>query len=791
MLAHSIENYSLSVPSPQPPTVTYDGHEIRAFHADGTADVRLKFFVKRGDRWPMPAMQVEAWCIAVDPCHAQETVLPGWEIDSEAADVHLVYLLVKRMEQGDHRLLVRIRDYAPPFVHDPWTGDHRQVAVYGISLNVPHALAPGIYLDRYDPVGFGDDSTADLALTFVVKRPDDWPMHSIRARLGCSEDETCLVDEVVIPEWVRDPTLDSFNWQLTVSGLAIGSVQLDGTFEAEHDPWFGSPRTTTISDINLEVPEQKEFQVVWRPGTSEVNGYYLDGTASVNLSVAARQIGLAEIVTDRISGVCYSETSGAERVCHELIEALDVRIGSQDDTFELQQLRLPQGTTSMSIEAGSASGELEIHVEERFTGLSRDLWECFIDTTPEFDTTCGGFHSPYLEKWALNTVNVYRVGIEPYIEIFDEFIVTLGELTGIDYVNTDDPEKAHVEAYLGHEGHPRVLSEQGAGCIDHYLGCGSRWLSRQNRYVVDRAMISVRKRKPEWRDASISLEDEIAYIIIHEGLHALIPNSHDNRPHSPGLVDRSTLMRPHDLEMFRLLYSQFARPGMMLEDLREYVVLDEETLDYQVGLPEPELFARKVWRTLYEANSVSLEMRGSDVRGNVLDSGPLIKVHYADFLPYRSQRSKFETTSWSSIIFGWDEETWSSAGGRWTLSEDHEGRGRNYRSQVKFDFPLADPMTILRQAVFRADRIELSERGEDLIVMKAGYDRNIWPEPNIEIVVDRKSNVMRSYSVQWHFDADDRVRLPYRIEAEVIEYGAPFEIPDEILETSEYLANLE
>lgn len=790
-LEHGVENYSISVPRVRPPTVTYEGHEIQTHHADGTADVLLRLFVERGDRWPMPAFQIEAWCIAVDPCSAQETVFPGWVTDSRAADIHFVPLLVKRMAQGNHRLLVRVRDYAPPGFIDPWTGDHRQVAVYGIGFNVPRALPPEIHLDRYDLVGYSEDATANIELTFVVKRPDAWPMSSIRARLGCSQYQTCLVDEVVTPDWVRDDNLDSFLWQLTVSGIAIGSIQLDGAFEAEHHPWFGAPRTTTIADINLEVPEQKEFQVVWRPVTSQVNGYYMDGTASVDLSVVGWQIGRAESVADRISGVCYSETSGEEPVCHDLIDALDISISKEKETFEMRQLRLPQGTTPISVKAGIATGELEIHVQERFIGISRELWECFIDTSPKHGATCGGFHTPYLERWALNTVNVYRVGVEPYIRIFDEFIATVGELTGIDFVNTDDPEKAHVEAYLGHEGHERVLSKQGASCSYHHATCTSRWMSLQNGHIVDRVLISIRKRNPEWRDASISIEDAIAYITIREGLGALIPTSDDDRPHSPGLVDQSTLMRRHDMQMFRLLYSPFAQPGMMLADLREYVVLNEETLNYQAGLPEPELFARNVWRTLFEAGSISLEMMGSDVRGRALDSGPLINVNYAGFAPDHSLLTKFETASWSSIIIGWDEESWSSAGGRWTQSESHEGRGRDYRSRVNFDFPLADPMTIVRRAVFNADRIELSERGDDLIVMKAAYERDIWPKPEVEMVVDRESYEMRFYVVQWHFDADNRARLPYRLEAKVIEYGAEFEIPDEVLEKSEYLANLD
>ena len=159
----------------------------------------------------------------------------------------------------------------------------------------------------------------------------------------------------------------------------------------------------------------------------------------------------------------------------------------------------------------------------------------------------------------------------------------------------------------------------------------------------------------------------------------------------------------------------------------------------------------------------------------------------------QSKRAKFSSENWSSIIFGWDEESWSSAGGRWTMSDGHEGRGRSYRDELKFDFILADPTRMLLQYTFTSDRIEVTRQQDSLLRYTVWHhdDSTSWPVPTFEIVIDAETYVMQSYTMQWHFDADDRVRLPYSVEADVVEYGGEFEIPDEVRENSLYLANLE
>ena len=133
-------------------------------------------------------------------------------------------------------------------------------------------------------------------------------------------------------------------------------------------------------------------------------------------------------------------------------------VGSAGASLAVPGLRLPPGDNVLLVNAGDASDHIIVSVDERIV-MSRDMWDCFTDTTgipritPPYDfDTCSGFTGPRVRRWALDTVNVYREGDEDYVVVFDDALDVMADITGIEYVIVDDVGSAHVEAYLGHEG---------------------------------------------------------------------------------------------------------------------------------------------------------------------------------------------------------------------------------------------------------------------------------------------------------------------------------------------------
>ena len=454
----------------------------------------------------------------------------------------------------------------------------------------------------------------------------------------------------------------------------------------------------------------------------------------------------------------------------------------------------------LQVSAGEFSGTFDTYVPERITGMSKDLWDCFTDIEVYRGDTCGGFDEPVVHKWELDEVNVYRTGDPLYIEILDEAVASIAELTGIEYHVVDDPEDAHLLAYVGHEGHPDAVRIFGADCVF----CARAGPDPTNRYATITGAITVSRLHPDRGDAAIPLEDDIRYITNHELLHALIPVGHDNRPFSPALVDKESYIRPDDIRIFRMIYSPLVEPGMTHDELEELIVFDEDTLDYVPNAPDEftdttvafidlaqNQYSSNLWRnvekTFRDADSISLELVGIDVNGRARNPGPTLDVHYADFEGFRSRFVAFSSGSWSSIIFDVDKESWSSAGGRWTQSSEDGGRAREYLEQVRLNHILADPLRLMEIGGRWDVTSEVSPRGNDLALITFTRLSDVihWPRIAIEVLVDTTTHKIQHYMIEWQFEEDSRYR--YRVEAEVVAYDEEYEIPEEVLEQSEYL----
>ena len=671
-------------------------------------------------------------------------------------------------------------------------------------IAVPRPRPLEVEFDGYRISAKNQDHTVNAILDFTLRRPDAWPMPAIRVSLLCSSGVSCEEEHLVIPGWSalnldpdNDASVTEHGWRVSIKNLPTVPFQLDAIFDVLAGNWSGPSRTTVLETIAVATDESPDSIVNWRVENTNVQGYYMDGTARVDLSLTAEPVSSGSPVEARVSSVCLLADEMRGQECQALTNTSALMVGSAGASLVLPGLRLPPGDNVLLVNAGDASDHIIVSVDERIV-MSRDMWDCFTDTTGiprisepfDFDT-CSGFTGPRVRRWALDTVNVYREGDEDYVVVFDDALDVMADITGIEYVIVDDVGSAHVEAYLGHEGNQRVNDQLGEHCSRQH--CVHSFSSTYAHNTVDGAIISYLHSGEVELGEGTRVEESLRSVITHYTKQALLPVGHHIRPFLQGLLDPSTHLRPHDVPMYRLIYSPKAVPGMLFDDLLDLVVFEDETLDYEPSLPPADLVAFKILAEYFRAGSISVNMIGSELRGAAIIPGTRLTAQFGDYSAYESRHIKFSTESWSSIIFGFDDESWSSAGGRWTMSDGHTGRGRRYRDELKFDFPLADPTRLIFAELFATYSSQIAVNAQSQYVYKAEIqDVNTrWPKPNIEIVIDPETYRMVSYTLEWHFDAEDGVRLPYRVEAEVVEYGAEIEIPEEVREGSAYLANLE
>ena len=662
-------------------------------------------------------------------------------------------------------------------------------------IAVPRPRPLEVEFDGYRISAKNPDHTVNAILDFTLRRPDVWPVQGIHVSLLCRSGISCEQEYFFIPDWSTDESVTEHRWRASINNLPTVPFQLDATFDVLAGNWSGSSRTTVLRTITVAADESPDSIVNWQVSDIDIDGYYLDGSASVDLSIKGDRVHNETPIETQVTRVCTFVSAPDDDVCYSMGTGETVTIDESGATVSIPGLRLAPGENILLVDAGNASDHVKVLVEERIV-MSRDIWDCFTDTSdiPRIAMlfgveTCSGFTGPRVRKWTLETVNVYREGDEDYVLMFDDVLDVMADITGIEYAIVDDIGSAHVEAYIGHEGNERVNDQLGEYCGRRH--CVHSFSSTDTYDTVDHAIISYLYRGEVKLGEGTRVEESLRSVITDYTKQALLPVGRQIRPYLQGLRDLSTHLRPHDVPMYRLIYSPKAVPGMLFDDLSDLVVFEDETLDYEPSLPPADLVANKILTEYFRAGSISVNMIGSDLRGGVNLPGTRLNAQYGDYSAFESRRIKFSTGTWSSIIFGFDEESWSSAGGRWTLSDEHTGRGRRYRDELKFDFPLADPTRLIFSELFSTYTSQLAINAQSQFVYTAEIQETNtrWPKPNIEIIIDPETYRMISYTMEWHFDAEDNVRLPYRVEAEVVEYGAEIEIPDEVREGSAYLAN--
>ncbi len=766
----------------QAPILTIDSYEIGEYRLDGTIDVKTVFQVNRANDIPVRDFTVQVQCVSQPACNAATKDPRGWRDDN--TETLFIGVLIENLTSGTHTLDAAISaNYVVP------NGVEVTQSIEPFIIDIPMVPEPIVEAVGHEIISYNQDGTANIELGFRYYHSDALPVASIDTAVECrhtSDDITCLSETSIKPDF--QTATPGFDYKVAINSIKPGPVLISAMINLNDDDLESPPRNIPVDDQTIIVPEQPPVDIRWNVEAIDIDGYFMDGSARADITLAAAQIGYEKVVQVPVSAVCIVGEADESVDCVDSNQILSIENGYRSASIKINDFALPLGRQTIRIDADSASGRAEIESPLRIVGIERDIWECFNETEVEHGETCSGFNDPIVYKWNLDRVNVYREGADEYIAAFDESLKVIETVTGIEYVIVDTRDDARIEAYLGHEGNDRVRTLFGDECSFVVPGC-AYYLSDDKPYVIDRGYIAVAKRQPEWRDHAISLEDEIRYTTMHELLHVTIPVGHDSRFFNPVVAPPPTYMRQEDIQMYRMIYFPLVKPEMPFADIAQFIVFADETIDYEPSPPNPYEVLQQARNTLIDFDSIRMTLTGGDMRGSVYYQGPEIEVHYASYRENISTKVRFVSQSWNSIIFGIDQETWSSAGGRWTQSSGHQGRGRRYRDYLQFDFILADPLRVLSRALYGNTDITLREKSNGNFTIAATDIGDGYPRTDIDLVINRETYQIIEYSIEWQLGPDRYKELPYRVEAEIIDYGAEFDVPEEVQEKSQYLSS--
>ena len=646
-------------------------------------------------------------------------------------------------------------------------------------VNAPTASAPVVEFGDYEVLSYNDDGTANLALGFMAQKSADWEYTNLVAQVWCEDESMCSSRSDVAMDWSKADDSGGYSFFTQLEGLPPGDVVFNAIFGTTESNWPRARAQASLDGIEMSVPHQPEVELRWAGAEAEVLGYFMDGSALVRVTSSFTNIGSANEVNVGVERICLGSSEQLED-CRRSDASATLIPDSESVVVRLGDFKLPQGSNHIEVEANRGLSELELHVDERVVGITRDLWECFIDSNFVNGTTCGGFSGDRIEKWELEQVSVYRDGDPDYVAIFDESLLNLGALLGIDYVIVENYESANIEAYVGHEGHPRVIE---LTSLDASESPGyARWWSSTKTDSFDGGLVSVRKRHPDWRDEAISLEDEIRYTTIHELSHVLIPIGHDSRPFSPYRLVAPYYVRDSDIAIYQMIYSPLVKAGMTYAEVEDLIIFAEDTLDYDPERDiEIDVLVQKTRDKLQESSAFNVKMSGLNKCGSPPRNLPRDFVAwYWGFEEKMSNHYLVQRGDRGAIGFDSDGEGWQLTGGNWQLMEDHPLFSRFFEYSPYH----TDPNRLLWDGLRHADDYTLSLRGDGVYVLRAfQLDELRWPQISLEIYVDPETGEMSGYKAEWEFGPDSS-ECPYYIDAEVLSYDEIPEIPDEVLSQS-------
>ena len=557
-----------------------------------------------------------------------------------------------------------------------------------------------------------------------------------------------------------------------------------------------------VIDHTIAVPDAPDL--VWnlsKIATPEVASYWSDGSANVDLNLTFVNNGTDE------SQVVVIECSQNEVIVDDC--GAEFPVEKEQDVYPTvmsQTLRLPHGDTNLSIGYGAAEPKSKsMNVPERITGIERDVWDCFSDTSNVDDDLeqddeetdegigCAGWDREHVTKWPVGeAIKLWSYGDAHYLKIFDEVLQDVGAFFNLEIERVATANEAQLKI---HTGVARANADStGLDCVD-FAGCARTWVDDDGRITASNIAIwSNRFEDETWRDAAIRSTS------LHELLHAFTNVKHRHHDRSSVMSYEAldyTTIDGMDRGLFALHAHPFVQPGMSFDEVLDLIVFADELNDppEPVGLSAPALL-RRAHAALMDAESFSFEVKGGwpGCRGNH-DFG-WAQLEAANLIPYAAL--------WRHFLDGNDRyyyignppdfgasEWWLRRGRGWSdVGVERVSDATNFRGgfssllQTLADINVyakpSDYMVVSRNA----ERVEIEVSIDQ---PNPSWSRGLDLE--IGVAVNPENYQILEYEMTWNFNPRNRNNCDiYTIEARSPQYAIDFTFPDAIRNDSQILA---
>ena len=561
----------------------------------------------------------------------------------------------------------------------------------------------------------------------------------------------------------------------------------------------GNEQTFRWGDRNsfaalIEVPESPPLE--WSlAGVSDVQSvrYWSDGSANVKFETTLRNEGSELVWGDiPISVECLRDETIVGACGGEYELAIDPT--SRSNVLS-QTIRVPQGETELVFAQGDQRPVVRTaNVPQRILGVERKIWDCFSDTSnsrrnsPEdAGVGCGGWRNEYVAKWEVGEpILLWTSGDQRYEDILFGVLDDLAPVLGIEFATASSRRRADILAFLGLPRDGTKL--EGLKC-NNAAGCAAFDINSNG--TIGSAKLVV------WPPTA-SLDEKgfehmIHSVVLHELLHVLTGMLHRHHDRTSVMsydsLDYKTLSAT-DSALLRILTHPLVEPNMKFHEIRELVVFEDELVDPPI---DPEMSVRQVLRRthakLMDAGSARYEINGGWPGCNLrfdkaaYEFGELRPraprwVHYADekddFYMIRSTSREVPLQFWVELI------------GRWRLVP-----GNIVQQGVSFRDSFSNPLGMLSSINIYAsdDDLEVISQEDARMVLRVSMEgadvRAGWSRKtllDVEMEIDVEEFTIDRYTMMWTLDPEDEnVCKDYRIEAQLVDYGAKFELPEEIL----------
>lgn len=543
----------------------------------------------------------------------------------------------------------------------------------------------------------------------------------------------------------------------------------------------------------IDVPESPplEWSLAEVSDAQEVR-YWSDGSANVVFETTLRNEGSnlvwgeVPIFVKCLQSEVVVESCGGE---HEL--AIDP--SSQSNVLS-QTVRVPQGETELVFARGDEDPVVKTAiVPQRILGVERGIWDCFSDTSnsrrnkpSDVGIGCGGWRNEYVVKWEVGEpIRLWTAGDKHYEAIFSTVIDELAPMLGIEFETATSRQRADILAFLGLPREGTKL--EGLKC-NHAAGCAAFDINSNGTIGSARMVVW-----PPTRALDEKGVDHMIYsVVLHELLHVLTGMLHRHHDRTSVMsydsLDYKTLSKT-DLALLRISSHPLVEPKMRFHEVKELIVFEDELVDPPSN---PELSVRQVLRRahaeLMDSGSARYEINGGWPGCNLrfgksaYELGELRPraprwVHYKDesndFYMIRSTSQTIPLQFWVDLI------------GRWRLVP-----GDIVQQAVSFRDSFSNPLGMLSSINIYAldDDLEVISREDGRMVLqvtmegadvRAGWSRKTLLD--VEIEIDVEEFTIDRYEMKWTLHPEDaNVCKDYHVEAKLVDYGAKFELPEEI-----------